>query len=423
MFDDFKPLLKNKNFMFLWTSQILSQLTVHVMNFLLLIIIFEKTSSTIATSLLWVVYAIPAILFGPPAAAMVDMTDRRKMLAVSNILQSAVILLYGFFHGASFYLLFAVALLYSFFNQFYVPAEFASLPSLVKKKNYPLANGLFFITQQGAIIVGFSLAGLFADNLGYTNTLFLCAGFIFLAFLSVLKLPPNKAKKKVPKKFDKALVSFFEEIMEGYRFIKDKPKVYVPFLFLMALQIITAIVVVTAPAIAEEVLGIRVNSSGLYIAAPVGVGALIGAVVVPKLLVKKWRKITSVEFFLGTVIAIAFALVYVVPMLHGTTRIIAGVFAMIGTGLSFVGVFIPLQTFLQEEVPGGLRGRVFGNFWFLVTIATIFPVLLSGIITEILGIKAMFTILGVVGIGALSYSLKYADSFIANDFKLKSDHK
>ena len=61
MMEDFKPLIKNTKFVHLWTSQILSQLTINIMNFLLLIRLFEHTGSTIATSLLWAAYALPAI--------------------------------------------------------------------------------------------------------------------------------------------------------------------------------------------------------------------------------------------------------------------------------------------------------------------------------------------------------------------------
>ena len=51
---EFKPLVKNSKFVYVWLSQILSQLTISIMNFLLLIRLFAVTGSPIATSLLWV---------------------------------------------------------------------------------------------------------------------------------------------------------------------------------------------------------------------------------------------------------------------------------------------------------------------------------------------------------------------------------
>jgi MFS family permease len=84
---DFKFLKKSK-FVYLWTSQVLSQLAINIMNFLLLIRLYERTGSSIATSFLWVAYALPAILIGPIAAASVDLFDRRKMLIAANLMQS-----------------------------------------------------------------------------------------------------------------------------------------------------------------------------------------------------------------------------------------------------------------------------------------------------------------------------------------------
>ncbi|MEK7111745.1 MAG: hypothetical protein AAB875_00295, partial [Patescibacteria group bacterium] len=81
---------------------------------------------------------------------------------------------------------------------------------------------------------------------------------------------------------------------------------------------------------------------------------------------------------------------------------------------SLVGILIPAQTFLQEATPGGMRGRVFGNFWFLVTIATIVPVIFSGTITELLGIRSLFLILGGLSVAGLMFSRKFGQRIIEN---------
>ncbi|TEU02288.1 MFS transporter, partial [Candidatus Woesebacteria bacterium] len=198
MMEDFKPLIKNTKFVHLWTSQILSQLTINIMNFLLLIRIFEHTGSTIATSLLWAAYALPAAIIGPFAAASADMADRRKILMIANLAQSAAVFAYGIGFRTSFFLIYGVALTYSFLNQFYVPAELATLPGVVNKKHLPQANGLFFLTQQGALIIGFSVAGLLKHFWGFSNSIFLCSAFLFLAFLSVSFLPEMKTKQYLP---------------------------------------------------------------------------------------------------------------------------------------------------------------------------------------------------------------------------------
>lgn len=131
------------DFKYLFASQVLSQLTVNMMNILLLSRLFTITGSSIATSLLWVSYALPSIFAGPIGAASVDFIDRKKVLIITNFLQALVIFIYIFMHQTSIFLLYLVVVIYSFLNQFYLPAEAASLPSVVKKADLARANSLF----------------------------------------------------------------------------------------------------------------------------------------------------------------------------------------------------------------------------------------------------------------------------------------
>lgn len=414
MVDEFRPLIRNSRFIAVWVSQILSQLTINIMNFLLLIRLFAITGSSIATSLLWVAYALPAILIGPIAAASVDMVDRRKMLMVTNLAQSLTIFTYAFLHESRFFLLYGIAFIYSLLNQFYVPAEAASIPSVVPKKYLAYANGLFFLTQQGALVVGFGVAGILNQILGYTNSLYLCAAFLFLAFISVSFLPKLKVDEKVPKGLEEAIIGFFTRISEGYYFIKEHRYILLPFVLLMAIQVATAMVVVNVPLLAKEILAISINSAGTLIIVPAGIGAGLAGFFIPKVLRNGVRKKRVIEYSLMALGLLLLILGFVIPELGGGTRTILGSLSVFAIGFSLVGIIIPAQTFLQEATPGGMRGRVFGNFWFLVTIATILPVIFSGTITELLGIRSLFLILGGLAVTGLIFSRRFGQRVIEN---------
>ena len=417
--DDFKPLIRNTKFIYLWLSQLLSQVTINMMNFLLLIRLFEETGSSIATSLLWVAYALPAIIIGPFAAASVDMIDRRKVLMATNLLQSLTIFIYAFSHQQSLFLLYGIAMIYSFFNQFYVPAEQASLPSLVEKEHLPQANGLFFLTQQAAIVFGFGIAGFLNEYLGFGNSLYLGAALLFLAFISVSFLEKMVVGEKVPESLEDAVKRFFERIYQGYEFIKDNRSILIAFLLLLSLQVALAVIVVNIPVIADEMLRVGIEVSGLFLVAPAGIGALLGAISIPKWLKKGVRKkrIIELSFMLLTFALLIF--VFLVPELNQQiVRITIGAIAILFSGYSFVSIFIPAQTFLQENTPGGLRGRVFGNFWFLSTIATIFPVILSGTVSELFGVRTLFTILVGFSLFGLISIKRYGQSVLDNGVNL-----
>lgn len=400
MFADYKTVYKNSNFMYLWISQILSQVTINIMNFILLIRIFTLTGSSLATSFLWISFALPAIFAGPIGAAMVDLMSKRKILIITNLLQAFTLFLLAIFHSQSFYLLFAAVFLYSLFNQFYVPAESAFLPSILNKKNYAKANALFFITQQGAIIVGFGMAGVLLRFVGFQNIIYFSSIMMALAFLSVSFLPEIKIREKLSRDFEENVLIFFRKIYEGYLFIKSQHKILLPFILLITLQILVSVVIINVPVLATEIVKINTNLSGAVIVIPVGIGSIIGALLLPKLLLRGIRKRRIIETSLFTMALSVFLTVFLIPELTIIYRILITSMLTILVGMSFVGIMIPAQTYLQEVTPGGMRGRVFGNFWFLVTIATILPVILSGTIVEIFGVRLLFTILaGIVFAG------------------------
>lgn len=420
MTEDFKPLFKNSKFVLIWLSQILSQLTINIVTFLLITTLFNKTGSAIATSLLWISVALPAIVLGPFGAATVDMVDRRKLLMATNLLQGLTILGYALLRSENFFLPYGVVMIYSLLNQFYLPAESAAIPSVVSKKLLPHANGLFFITQQAALVLGFGLAGVVNHFLGFQNSLFLCSIFLFAAFVSVSFLPKLRVRDKIPKSLEVAFTKFFGRIVDGYYFIKENNRILVPFLLLVVLQVAGSILVVNIPAVATEILKVNVNSAGLLIIVPVGLGALLGALLFPRFLNKGLRKRKVIESSLIIVCLAFLVLAVFIPLIDNNLRLLLASVTIFLAGFSFIGIVIPSQTFLQEATPGGLRGRVFGNFWFIVTIASLLPVLFSGAITEVLGISTLLVILSLSTLATLFLARKYAFRLIQTSMNGKN---
>ncbi len=386
---EIKSVLTNYKFVSLWVSQILSQLTVNILSFIILIHLFNQTGSTIATSLLWVAYAVPAIVFGPIAAASVDLTEKRRVLMLTNLLQSVVVFFYAILlYKQIIYLSYTVVFLYSLLNQFYVPAEAADLPLVVEEKDLPAANGLFFITQQSSLVLGFGVAGILNEVLGFRPTLLVVGVCLFLAFISVSFLPERKPSTKLPSNFEKAFSKFFNQIIDGYNFIKNTREVLFPFLLLIGIQVIFAVVVVNLPRLATDILGVTAGSSGFTVIVPAGIGAIIGTLIISKLSASGIRKR---KIILTSLFVLAFSILAI----SVTSGRIAIIF-FVSTGFGVVGALVPSITYLQEKTPKDLLGRVFGNFWFLTTLATVVPVLVSASITDLFGIRFLLVILGLV---------------------------
>ena len=398
--------------MYLWVSQIFSQITIHMMNFLLIAHLYESTHSAIATSLLWVAYALPSIIIGPIGAASVDLMSRRKTLMVTNLLQSATVFVYIFINQQSIFIMFAIALIYSGLNQFYGPAELATLPGTVGKKMLARANSMFFTTSQVSLILGFGFAGLLQRLIGFNGTLILCASFLLIAFISVSFLSEIKPKKKMPVEFEKVLKTFFDSIIEGYTFIRTNKAVLFPLLILLGIQAVLAIMTVNLPVIAAQILGISINYSGVSVVVPAGIGALLGAVYIPSLIRKGWRKKILIEVGLLLTTFALLTISLLVPILPIALRVTITSLLIIVTGVAFVAVDIPALTFLQESTPTWFRGRVFGNLWFMSSIITILPVIFSGAISEIFGVRTLLSLMAIGIFFAFLYSIKWGQALI-----------
>lgn len=413
---DYKKLLKNKKFVYLWLSQIFSNVTINILNFTFLFRIYQHTGSTIATSMLWVSYAMPALIIGPFGAVSADIIDRKKVLSMTNLLQAAVVFLYALIFVENIYISYGVAMIYSILNQFNDPAEISSVPYLLEKKNLASANSLFFITQQAAVVVGFGFAGFLVKILGYSNTLYICSFLLFFAYISASKLPSMKNGKSKKEKIESSLYSFFISIWEGYKYIKNNNSVLAPLALLLSLNTCLTITVVNAPALGKEVFNIPFEYVGILMAIPAGSGAALGALIVPRLLKNGYRKIKLlyISYFLLTLSL--FIIIFLIPQLNILLKLTVSVSAIFLIGNAFIGALIPTQTFLQQNIPHNLMGRVFGNYQFLSVVVSIFPIIFFGTITEIFGIKVLLFVISMVSLFFLYFLKKHADLFIKSGF-------
>jgi len=207
----FAQVLRNPDFRKLWGSQLFSQVTINMINFLIILRIFEATHSTVAVSLVWIFYAIPAILLGPFSGTISDLLEKRKIMIWTNILEGVIVLLYIFVRD-KIWTIYSIIFLYSLVNQLYVPAESSTLPNIVPKKLYPSANSIFVFTVYGSFLAGYTLAGPLLRLVGNDIPFFLGAILLVIAGISVSLLP--KGIKGCEKVHD--IQDFWQRVKEGY---------------------------------------------------------------------------------------------------------------------------------------------------------------------------------------------------------------
>ncbi|TES95205.1 MFS transporter [Patescibacteria group bacterium] len=402
--------LRNTNFLKLWGSQIFSQVSIHMLNFVLIMRVFELTQTTIFVSFLLFCIGAPYVLFGIMGGSIVDRIYRRKLLLFSIIAQAGTIILYFFaFNYAG--VLCLIAFTYNAINQLYIPAEGSMIPSLVKKKNLLTANSFFMFTIYGAYAGGFTLAGPLMQIFGSRFPFFLAFILLLLAAFSVFLLPSDK-RKQIKINYSKIVGQAKKSIKEGIDFIRQKKEVLYPILSISVSYTAIAVLIVVIPAFTTKVLHIDVKASSYAIIGPATIGMLIGALIITPLA----KKISKNSLITGGMLGggIILILLSIFPylgrfikytLLSGVNEIpliaVINVFlttTILAATLGFMNslVVTPAQTMIQENAPARVRGRAFGSLNTLNNLIALFPMILAGFIADLFSVTTVLVCMGIL---------------------------
>lgn len=387
MSSEFKKLFQNRDFLKLWFSQIASQVTINMVNFALIARIFENTGSSVAVSFLWITYGLPALMIGPMVGPLIDLVSKRKILVFTNLFQAMAIFSYHLVKQKLFPL-YTIVFVYSFLDQFYMPAEGASIPALVNKKLFSTANSLYSLTFQVSVLFGFALSGSLIAVLGSDSPFVIGSVLLLLATLAVYKLPSRETDKS-PRSFG----DYWRDLTYGYHYVRHQPLIYFPILLIMAFQTCFSIIAVVFPSYVNEVLHLAIRDASWVLVIPGGIGALVAALyVMPKLLAGV-RKIKVIQLGLLEATAALFLLGAVAPYLGGLLRSALASFSAFLGGMAGILLLVPANTSIQEKTPAILRGRVYGSLTFLLTMAMVAPTLVAATISDVIGAQMMALVL------------------------------
>ncbi len=406
----FKKLFSDPSFVKLWVSQALSQLTINLVNFSILTKIFEVTQSSVAVSLLWVAYSLPALFFAPFSGTIVDRFSRRKTMIVTNLLQAVTVGLYLFVKADHIFTLYVLVFIYSFLDQLYLPSQQASIPSLVSKDMLASANGIFLLTQQFSFLLGFGLGGLFIGLLGRNVTMGAASLSLAVAAVAVFLLPKDWAKGK---RITTNWIDYLEDLKKGYEFVRQNRTVMYPLILIAFTQVFITVISVILPSYAKNVLGVNINIASVAFLIPGAIGAVTLTYTLPKLL-KRLRKkrIVEIGFLIASISLFALSLL----SLAGQLKYILAMGIAVGIGVSIACIMVPAQTLLQEKTPEWFRGRVYASLSFLLIVATTLPLLISATVADIFGVAVMIGMVATILLIGLLFISKEGDYVLANGF-------
>lgn len=158
--EDFRNLLRNRPFLFLWAAQLFSQLAQQMINYALVRQVADLTeASSTAIAAIIICFTVPGILFSIVAGVFVERQSKRLILIITNASRAVAVLLYvltvlfpALDVGYILPLLYVNTLVFSSISQFFAPAEASMIPLVVKREDLVNANGLFNLTDRKSVV-------------------------------------------------------------------------------------------------------------------------------------------------------------------------------------------------------------------------------------------------------------------------------
>jgi MFS family permease len=272
------PLWRNRDFLLLWTGQVVSTLGTRISGLAYPLLVLAVTDSPALAGLVASVQAVPFLIWFLPAGALVDRWSRKRIMlaadagrAVALASVAAAVVLGQITIGHLMVVAFIEGTLFVFF----LLAETAALPHMVPKSQLPTAIAQNQARDQGADLAGQPLGG-FLFGLGHSVPFAVDAVSYVVGFALVAPIRRTLEEKRAPERRH-----LLTEISEGVRWLWRQHLLRALVAIASAGNLafsalgLTIIVRATDLGASSTAVGILL---GLF-----GVGAIAGAIVAPPL--------------------------------------------------------------------------------------------------------------------------------------------
>jgi MFS family permease len=376
----FKNLLQNKTFRTLFFAESVSLIGDRILMIALIIMIYDRTQSVATVSILTIMRALPAFLFGGIAGALADRTNKKWIMVISNFAQGLLILLIPFFQNL--FLIYGIYLLMSLINQFFIPARASIIPEIVKKEDLIPANSFFSMMFVGSIALGPAIGGIFIEQYGLNAAFYADACTFFIPACIVFFLPlPHKTS-------DHKNISLLEDVKRGLRYLKKDIQLRLAFLLSAASYLGIGTINILGIMLAEEILHVGKSGYGTMMSA-MGVGLFMGA-----LFMGRWGRAYK-KIHVGIVGSFISGIAMII--LPHITSFLMVLPALMTIGFGTVLVQTSCTTLVQLT-PKEIRGKFVGISLSLMGASSFLAMGLAGILTEYIGIYWVLAIVGSIGI-------------------------
>jgi MFS family permease len=416
----------NGSFSAMWTGQLISLYGDRMHQIAMAALVLTATGSLVAVGLVFLAATLPNLLLGPIAGTFVDRWDQKEVMVVSDLLRASLVLLVPIAAVTNLVLVYPLVFLITSISIFFRPARTAVIPRIVAEDELLTANSATWVAETLADVIGYPLAGLFVAFLGsalplafWFDAATYVASAVLIATMAVPKVadvlktadlpaaasgetaPTDQPATDVPAGVPATAPAlagvrgFFDELVEGYRFLRGETVLFANTLQAVVAQFTVGVLLTLTPSYARDVLDrgpLDWTAAYAFLETGIGVGNLIGGFVIGLL---------GVRLAKGRMVVAGYAiwgLSTVLLALTGNLGLALGLF--FGSGIANMVYVIPSQTLFQERTPPNLIGRVVGFRFSLVFGSMSLAMAVSGVLGAAFGVAPVIGFFGMVTLAA-----------------------
>lgn len=417
-------ILKNRNFMFLWGAQAISMTAQQAIWFAMIIVVETVSHSTTQTSIAVMSTLIPAVLLGLLAGVFVDRVNKKAVLVTTNLLRAVTVLGY-LLYPVSLWIVYTVNFVFVAISQFFGPAEAATIPALVTKRQLVAANSAFNITFTASQLIGIVVLAPWIIKLFGAEALFIFTAVLYLAAAGLSYLLPKgqtPTRSLSTLKRETLLHDINRDLSETIAFIRSDSQTFWAMIITTLMSCLMLILGTLAPRYVVAALDIRAEDA-VYVLAP----AFLGIVVVTSILSRLTSRFgKAIIVNLGMVIG-GFSVFGMGMLVRAEAIILPGVWAILGSlihlpfrhglvpplmiitflmGVGYAMASVPSQAVLMERAPVESRARVYSILLLLTNAASILPLLFLGTLADLVGINETIALVGLLVIIVSGVSIR-----------------
>ncbi len=329
-----------------------------------------------------IAYMLPIAILGVLAGVFVDRWPLKPTMVASDSIRAALCLLLLFANQIwHFYLILAAI---SIFSSFFSPAQGVAIRSAVPLHGLRSANALIQQVMFGMRIVGPAIAAFMVAYAGprscyIADSISFVASACLIGSVTFLQAGPKPAA--IHAEDVSAIHKIWLDMKQGFSFIFHHAAL---FFVILAMAAGMFVIGCFGPLIAIYVRDSLHASTKMFgIVSPmIGLGMLLGV---------NWlntfgKKLSNTLLVYFGLIGIAVGLIILTLLPHVWSTLVGNFIIGIAVGC----IIVPAQTLFQQATPPELMGRVGSTFISIVFGAQIAGLVLSGIVTEYIGVQQVF---------------------------------